>query len=261
MADYNKSTNFAVKDTLVSGDPNKIVSGAEVDNEFNNISAMSTTKADKAPAPTENNVAALTSNGSVKDAGFTSSSVVLNSRQVNTGTGLTGGGNLTENRTVQIDEASTGEAQAGTSSTKVMTPRRVADAITARAMPVGATYIQFPGQAAPNTLFGGSWSAIFDNEGIFFRTPGGPASVFGSGIQSGSIGNHRHDTAAVQGLTSVAYSPRTLPYGSSGRTSSSGGGGSAIVTDRARGFSGPVETQSGDIRPNNRTVRVWVRTS
>ena len=70
MADYNKSVNFAVKDTLVSGDPNKIVSGAEIDNEFNNISSMSSTKADKAPAPTANNIAILTSNGSVQDGGI-----------------------------------------------------------------------------------------------------------------------------------------------------------------------------------------------
>ena len=77
MADYNKSTNFAVKDTLVSGDPNKIVSGAEIDNEFNNISAMSTTKADRAPSPTANNIAILTSNGSVQDANINISQLQL----------------------------------------------------------------------------------------------------------------------------------------------------------------------------------------
>ena len=39
MANYSKSTNFAVKDSLTTGDPNKIVSGVEIDTEFNNISS------------------------------------------------------------------------------------------------------------------------------------------------------------------------------------------------------------------------------
>jgi microcystin-dependent protein len=46
MSNYNKATNFAVKDTLNSGDPDKIVSGAEIDNEFNAISSAINSKAD-----------------------------------------------------------------------------------------------------------------------------------------------------------------------------------------------------------------------
>ena len=39
MSFYNKSTNFAVKDSLTTGDPNKIVSGVEIDTEFTNIAS------------------------------------------------------------------------------------------------------------------------------------------------------------------------------------------------------------------------------
>jgi len=39
MSNYSKSTNFAVKDSLSTGDPNKIVSGVEIDTEFNNIAS------------------------------------------------------------------------------------------------------------------------------------------------------------------------------------------------------------------------------
>jgi len=46
MSNYNKATNFAVKDTLNSGDPDKIVSGAEIDNEFNAISSAVNSKLD-----------------------------------------------------------------------------------------------------------------------------------------------------------------------------------------------------------------------
>jgi hypothetical protein len=46
MASYVKSTNFAVKDGLPSGDPLKVVKGTEIDTEFNNIATAVTSKAD-----------------------------------------------------------------------------------------------------------------------------------------------------------------------------------------------------------------------
>jgi len=48
MSNYTKSTNFATKDTLPSGDSNKIVKGTEIDTEFNNIATAVSTKADTA---------------------------------------------------------------------------------------------------------------------------------------------------------------------------------------------------------------------
>lgn len=46
MVDYVKSTNFYAKDALVSGDPNKIIKGAEIDVEFNNIATAMASKGD-----------------------------------------------------------------------------------------------------------------------------------------------------------------------------------------------------------------------
>jgi len=46
VANYTKSTNFAVKDGLPSGDPLKVVKGTEIDTEFNNIATAVTSKAD-----------------------------------------------------------------------------------------------------------------------------------------------------------------------------------------------------------------------
>ena len=48
MSDYTKSTNFATKDALSSGNPLKIVKGTEIDTEFNNIQTAIATKADLA---------------------------------------------------------------------------------------------------------------------------------------------------------------------------------------------------------------------
>ena len=46
MSNYTKSTNFATKDALPSGDPLKIVKGTEIDTEFNNIATAIATKSD-----------------------------------------------------------------------------------------------------------------------------------------------------------------------------------------------------------------------
>jgi hypothetical protein len=46
VSNYTKSTNFATKDALPSGDPLKIVKGTEIDTEFNNIVTAVATKLD-----------------------------------------------------------------------------------------------------------------------------------------------------------------------------------------------------------------------
>jgi hypothetical protein len=48
MSDYTKSTDFASKDALPSGNAAKIVKGTEIDTEFNNIAIAVATKADLA---------------------------------------------------------------------------------------------------------------------------------------------------------------------------------------------------------------------
>lgn len=80
MSNYNKATNFAVKDTLTSGDPDKVVSGAEIDNEFNAIASAVTSKADKVPASTTNNLASLDANGNLKDSSESVSSIITQAR-------------------------------------------------------------------------------------------------------------------------------------------------------------------------------------
>lgn len=51
MSNYTKATNFAVKDGLTTGDPDKKVKGTEIDNEFNAIASAISSKAD-ANSPT-----------------------------------------------------------------------------------------------------------------------------------------------------------------------------------------------------------------
>jgi hypothetical protein len=48
MSDYTKTTNFAAKDSLVSGNAAKVVKGTEVNTEFDNIATAVATKANLA---------------------------------------------------------------------------------------------------------------------------------------------------------------------------------------------------------------------
>lgn len=57
--------------------------------------------------------------------------VVSSGRLISAGTGLTGGGSLAADRTLAADIASQAEAEAGTDTTRLMTPARVAQAIAA----------------------------------------------------------------------------------------------------------------------------------
>ena len=50
MSNYTKTTNFATKDNLSPGNPLKIVKGAEIDTEFNNIQIAVATKTDNSAA-------------------------------------------------------------------------------------------------------------------------------------------------------------------------------------------------------------------
>jgi hypothetical protein len=45
MSDYVKSTNFAIKDSLVTTDPAKVIKGTDIDNEYNAIANAIATKA------------------------------------------------------------------------------------------------------------------------------------------------------------------------------------------------------------------------
>jgi hypothetical protein len=62
MSNYTKTTNFAVKDGLASGNPNKIIKGGEIDSEFNNIQTAVATKANTASPTFTGTVTAPTVN-------------------------------------------------------------------------------------------------------------------------------------------------------------------------------------------------------
>lgn len=71
MSNYIKTTNFAAKDSLPSGNAAKIVKGAEIDTEFNNIATASATKANANNAAlTGTTVFATLSDGTIAITGW-----------------------------------------------------------------------------------------------------------------------------------------------------------------------------------------------
>ena len=109
--------------------------------------------------------------------------------------------------------------------------------------PIGYCYTQYPGTSTPSSLFGGTWTLMFNTEGVFFRTEGQGASSFGGGIQSQSVQSHRHG---------IRY-----------RQSQSSGGGSRVLHElNAPTSSTNTEYYGGsETRPRNRTIRVWRKTA
>lgn len=82
MTDYVKSTSFASKDALSTGNPAKIVKGTEIDTEFNNIATAVATKADiTSPAfagtPTAPTASAGTNNTQLSTTAFVQAAIAL----------------------------------------------------------------------------------------------------------------------------------------------------------------------------------------
>ena len=104
-----------------------------------------------------------------------------NTVNIGAGTGLTGGGNLTTNRTISANIATQAEAAAGTISTKLMTPQRTAQAIAALAGTVKTV-----SKSSVNDLYILQGQVLYD-----FTVSGTNLAVverIGTGQQSGSGG-------------------------------------------------------------------------
>lgn len=90
MSDYNKITNFTIKDSLPSGNTSKIIKGTEIDNEFNAIQSAVASKADtNSPSFTGTPIAPTASAGTnttqIATTAFVTSSPTINNANL-TGT-------------------------------------------------------------------------------------------------------------------------------------------------------------------------------
>lgn len=70
MTDYTKTVNFAIKDSLPSGNPKKQIKGSEHEIELLAIQTAIASKADKIGSPTASNLVSQDANGNLQDAGL-----------------------------------------------------------------------------------------------------------------------------------------------------------------------------------------------
>jgi len=146
---------------------------------------------------------------------------------------------------------------ASDSDTAVPTQQSVKAFILDYIYPIGTTYIQFPGDSDPSTLFGGTWSNVSSEiAGNFMRFEGGNASAFESGTQNDAYGIHNH----YQGL---ALNVNTSGFTSFGNTSAGGANTRAPQLVAISADYKPYTSDSGssETRPDNETVRKWRRTA
>jgi hypothetical protein len=181
MTNYVKSTNFATKDNLASGDPLKIVKGTEINTEYDNIAIAVATKAD---------VASPTFTGTVTIPTVAiSAGTITGITDLAVADGGTGASTATDART-NLSAAKSGANSDITSITGLTTALTVAQGGT------GAATL-----TANNVVLGNGTSAVQ------FVAPGTAGNVLvsnGSTWASGSAGV----TSAVAG-TGIAVSGAT----------------------------------------------------
>jgi hypothetical protein len=76
VANYVKATNFAVKDSLTTGDPAKVVKGTEIDVEFNAIASAVSSKADLQSPAFQGTPTAPTPTGTSNDTSIATTAYV-----------------------------------------------------------------------------------------------------------------------------------------------------------------------------------------
>lgn len=144
---------------------------------------------------------------------------------------------------------------------------------------IGTIYIQYPGEAAPEDLLGGTWqnvSADYANRffrapnGVFFRAEGSDTCPFEEGTQSSNLyvdtvysltsgGSHCHAYSSNCLVSATFYcsgdSGACCMLVNIGRTALGGcvcGASHTHSTSRTSCTCGDVET-----RPKNYTIRIW----
>ena len=198
MSNYTKSTNFTAKDSLPTGDTNKVVRGSEFDTEFNAIQTAVGTKADLA-GPTFTGTATFADITATGTIDLTSGSVTTN---IDGGTidGVTIGGSTPGAGTFSSLTATTADINAGTVDNTVIGGTTPAAGTFSS---LTATTANIDGGNIDGTVIGASSTAAIS----------GTTGTFSGAVTGSNLNVSNWDTAyswgdhGVEGyLTSVAFS-------------------------------------------------------
>jgi hypothetical protein len=220
MSNYSKTTDFAAKDALTTGNANKIVKGTEIDDEFDAIQTAVNSKAD-----TNNSALTGTPTAPTADA-------ATNTTQIAT------------TAFVQAQKASpalTGTptaptADAATDTTQIATTAFV-QAAAALLYPVGSIYSNVAVATNPATLLGfGTWTAFgagrvmvgLDGDDEDFDTVGETGGAKTHTLTTSEIPAHTH--TYVEDYSTNAYGPNStgiIKDGTRSKNTGSTGGDTA----------------------------------
>jgi hypothetical protein len=135
---------------------------------------------------------------------------------------------------------------------------------------VGATFVQYPSDTTgadstdfptserPATKFGGTWTQVFNTEGVFFRTEGGnSAEVRSAGLQGDAIRN------IIGNINISNYGSAGTPAGAFYEVGSNGLSFSnyTLIGNRLYMDASRVVPTGLDNRPINRYIKIWRRTA
>ena len=124
--------------------------------------------------------------------------------------------------------------------------------------PEKQVYVQYPRTPPPAEIFGGTWKAIFDEESVFFRTPGPYSLPFeAAAVQQDSMAKHNHYTMTHSGTRYTGHLSGDRHAATTGAHKNDVGyeispSGAGTPNTGLSSTVGEVEN-----RPKNRTVRVW----
>lgn len=215
MANYVKATNFAVKDSLASGNPAKIVKGTEIDTEFNAIAAAIASKLEgDSPTLTGTPLAPTASTATNNTQVATTAYVVNRIAQ-----DIASKANIASPTFTGVPAAPT--AAAGTNTTQLATTAFVQAALQA-VYPVGSIYINATNSTNPGTLLGfGTWTAFGAGRVPVGFNAGDP--LFDSAEETGGskdaiVVSHNHTATSTSTVTDPGHT-----HSFSGATTGAGG--------------------------------------
>jgi hypothetical protein len=156
VADYIKSTNFAVKDTLATGNPAKIVKGTEIDTEFNAIASAVASKLDANSPTLTGTPLAPTASTATNNTQIATTAYVVNRIANDTVSALALKANLASPTFTGVPAAPT--PVLGTNTTQIATTAFVAEGLALKANLLSPTFTGTP--TAPTAVSGNNTTQL-----------------------------------------------------------------------------------------------------